>query len=402
MGLMAKKRNTTVGWSFAITLMSMLSLFFFLVPSRAQAEKNAHHENHYLESTEETPIQESHESATHENHSEHHSSDGHAAHEEGFNAGEMIMHHIGDANAFHLVGDIYIPLPVIIYNKTEGSWFTGLSTEFDLDHHGNSTNEVRGFHMHHGRVLPINEKTAIIDFSITKNVFTMLLSSLLLIVIFTTVAKGYRRREGQAPKGIQGFFEPIVIFIRDQVARPYLGNKTDAYMPFLLTLFFFIWCLNLLGLIPIFPGSANVTGNIMVCAALALIILVVILVRANKDYWKHILMPDVPLLLYPIVVPIEVIGIFTKPFALMVRLFANIAAGHIIILSLVSLVFIFGNSGESLSGGITGGLVTTAFGLFMNVMELLVAAIQAFIFTNLSAVFIGLAIEDHHEHAEHH
>ena len=402
MGLMAKKRNTTVGWSFAITLMSMLSLFFFLVPSRAQAEKNAHHENHYLESIEETPIQESHESATHENNSEHHSSDGHAAHEEGFNAGEMIMHHIGDANAFHLVGDIYIPLPVIIYNKTEGSWFTGLSTEFDLDHHGNSTNEVRGFHMHHGRVLPINEKTAIIDFSITKNVFTMLLSSLLLIVIFTTVAKGYRRREGQAPKGIQGFFEPIVIFIRDQVARPYLGNKTDAYMPFLLTLFFFIWCLNLLGLIPIFPGSANVTGNIMVCAALALIILVVILVRANKDYWKHILMPDVPLLLYPIVVPIEVIGIFTKPFALMVRLFANIAAGHIIILSLVSLVFIFGNSGESLSGGITGGLVTTAFGLFMNVMELLVAAIQAFIFTNLSAVFIGLAIEDHHAHAEQH
>ena len=402
MGLMAKKRNTTVRWSLAFMLMSMLSLFFFLVPSKAQAEKNAHHENHYLESTEETPTQESHESVTHENHAEHHSSDGHAAHTEGFNAGEMIMHHIGDANAFHLVGDIYIPLPVIIYNKTEGSWFTGLSTEFDLDHHGNSTNEVRGFHMHHGRVLPINQKTAIIDFSITKNVFTMLLSSLLLIVIFTTVAKGYRRREGQAPKGIQGFFEPIVIFIRDQVARPYLGNKTDAYMPFLLTLFFFIWCLNLLGLIPIFPGSANVTGNIMVCAALALIILVVILVRANKDYWKHILMPDVPLLLYPIVVPIEVIGIFTKPFALMVRLFANIAAGHIIILSLVSLVFIFGNSGESLSGGITGGLVTTAFGLFMNVMELLVAAIQAFIFTNLSAVFIGLAIEDHHEHAEQH
>ena len=230
----------------------------------------------------------------------------------------------------------------------------------------------------------------------------MLLASLLLIVIFTAVAKGYRRREGQAPKGIQGFFEPIIIFIREQVAKPYLGKKTDAYMPFLLTLFFFIWSLNLLGLIPIFPGSANVTGNIMVTAALALIILVVILLRANRDYWKHILMPDVPLLLYPIVVPIEVIGIFTKPFALMVRLFANIAAGHIIILSLVSLVFIFGNSGESLSGGITGGIVTTAFGLFMNVMELLVAAIQAFIFTNLSAVFIGLAIEDHHEHAEHH
>ena len=230
----------------------------------------------------------------------------------------------------------------------------------------------------------------------------MLLTSILLIIIFSAVAKGYRRREGQAPKGIQGFFEPIVLFIRDEVAKPYLGKKTEVYMPFLLTLFFFIWVINLLGLIPIFPGSANVTGNIMVTAALAFIVLVIILYRANKDFWKHILMPDVPLWLYPIVVPIEVIGIFTKPFALMVRLFANIAAGHIIILSLVSLVFIFGNSGESLSGGITGGLVTTAFGLFMNVMELLVAAVQAFIFTNLSAVFIGLAIEEHHEHAEHH
>ena len=397
MGLMAKKRNTTMQWSLVIMLMSILSLVFFLVPNKVQAEKDAHHEEH-LHATEEASSHDSHGVDSHKDHS----SDDHAAHEEGFNAGEMIMHHIGDANAFHIVGDIYIPLPVIIYNKNKGSWFTGLSTDFDLDHHGNSTNEVEGFHMHHGRVLPIDEETSIIDFSITKNVFTMLLASLLLIVVFTTVAKGYRRREGHAPKGIQGFFEPIVIFIRDQVARPYLGKKTDAYMPFLLTLFFFIWSLNLLGLIPIFPGSANVTGNIMVTAALALIILVVILLRANKDYWKHILMPDVPLLLYPIVVPIEVIGIFTKPFALMVRLFANIAAGHIIILSLVSLVFIFGNSGESLSGGITGGLVTTAFGLFMNVMELLVAAIQAFIFTNLSAVFIGLAIEDHHEHAEHH
>ena len=401
MGLMVKKRNTTTRWFSAIMLMSMLSLVFFLVPTMVQAEKDAHYEDHH-HATEEVSSHESHGEGSHKDHSEDHSSDEHAAHEEGFNAGEMIMHHIGDANAFHIVGDIYIPLPVIIYNKTEGSWFIGLSTDFDLDHHGNSTNEVEGFHMHHGRVLPIDEETSIIDFSITKNVFTMLLASLLLIVIFTTVAKGYRRREGQAPRGVQGFFEPIVIFIRDQVARPYLGKKTDAYMPFLLTLFFFIWSLNLLGLIPIFPGSANVTGNIMVTAALALIILVVILLRANKDYWKHILMPDVPLLLYPIVVPIEVIGIFTKPFALMVRLFANIAAGHIIILSLVSLVFIFGNSGESLSGGITGGLVTTAFGLFMNVMELLVAAIQAFIFTNLSAVFIGLAIEDHHEHAEHH
>ena len=398
MGLMAKKRNTTMRWSLAIMLMSMISLVFLLVPNSAQAEKNAHHENHQHDANVETASQELHESSTHKDHS----TDEHVAHEEGFNAGEMIMHHIGDANAFHIVGDIYIPLPVIIYNKTEGTWFTGLSTEFDIDHHGNSTKEVEGFHMHHGRVLPIDEETSIVDFSITKNVFTMLLASLLLIVIFTTVAKGYRRREGQAPKGIQGFFEPIILFIREQVAKPYLGNKTDAYMPFLLTLFFFIWSLNLLGLIPIFPGSANVTGNIMVTAALALIILVVILLRANKAYWKHILMPDVPLLLYPIVVPIEVIGIFTKPFALMVRLFANIAAGHIIILSLVSLVFIFGNSGESLSGGITGGIVTTAFGLFMNVMELLVAAIQAFIFTNLSAVFIGLAIEDHHEHAEHH
>ena len=396
MGLMAIKGNTNLRQFFFMSLLALACSALFLVPQDVQAKSEAPHE----EAPHEDDAQEEHGEDVHSK--DNHGGDDHADHDKAFNAGDMIMHHIGDANAFHVVGEFFIPLPVIIYNKSNGSWFTGLSTAFDIDHHGNSRNEVEGYHMHHGRVLPIDEKASIIDFSITKNVFTMLLASLLLIIIFTTVAKGYRRREGQAPKGIQGFFEPIVLFIRDQVARPYLGKKTDAYMPFLLTLFFFIWSLNLLGLIPIFPGSANVTGNIMVTAALALIILVIILLRANKDYWKHILMPDVPLLLYPIVVPIEVIGIFTKPFALMVRLFANIAAGHIIILSLVSLVFIFGNSGESLSGGITGGIVTTAFGLFMNVMELLVAAIQAFIFTNLSAVFIGLAIEDHHEHAEHH
>ena len=394
------------GFLVLLTLVLLSSPFHANAINEVSGDHH-HPEDHHSEDHIEEHMHEAsgdHHGAEASHDHEAHAEEDHSAHDEGFNAGEMIMHHIADANAFHIIGDIYIPLPVIIYNKTEGSWFTGLSTQFTLDHHGNSIDhhEVEGYYMHHGRVVPVDEEAAIIDFSITKNVFTMLLTSILLIIIFSAVAKGYRRREGQAPKGIQGFFEPIVLFIRDEVAKPYLGKKTEVYMPFLLTLFFFIWVINLLGLIPIFPGSANVTGNIMVTAALAFIVLVIILYRANKDFWKHILMPDVPLWLYPIVVPIEVIGIFTKPFALMVRLFANIAAGHIIILSLVSLVFIFGNSGESLSGGITGGLVTTAFGLFMNVMELLVAAVQAFIFTNLSAVFIGLAIEEHHEHAEHH
>ena len=185
------------------------------------------------------------------------------------------------------------------------------------------------------------------------------------------------------------FLEPLIVFVRDDIARPNIGEKDyKRYMPYLLTLFFFIWINNLIGLIPFFPFSANYTGNIALTMTLAVFTLLITNFSGKKYYWKHILTPPVPVALWPIMIPVELIGILSKPFALMVRLFANITAGHIIILSLVSLIFIFDT--------VLISPVSVAFVLFMNVLELLVAALQAYIFTLLSALFIGMAVEEHH------
>jgi F-type H+-transporting ATPase subunit a len=216
----------------------------------------------------------------------------------------------------------------------------------------------------------------------------MFIAVIAILLVFSSVAGAYKKRVGLAPKGLQSFAEPLIIFIRDDIARPNIGYKYEKFMPLLLTIFFFIWFNNLLGLIPIFPGSANVTGNIAVTMVLAAIVLVVVNLNGNKYYWSHIFKPDVPFWLLPIMWIVEIIGIFSKPFALMIRLFANITAGHIIVLSLVSLIFIF----KSLAIA----PVSVAFVLFMSVLELLVAFLQAFIFTMLTALFIGTAVEEHH------
>src|SRR5690606_19463973 len=179
------------------------------------------------------------------------------------------------------------------------------------------------------------------DFSITKNVASMFLSVILLVLIFSSVAGAYKKRAGKAPRGFQSLIEPIILFIRDDIARPNIGHTYARFMPLLLTTFFFIWFNNLLGLVPIFPGAANVTGNIATTFALALVVLVVVNVNGNKYYWAHILKPHVPWWLYPIMIPVELVGVISKPFALMIRLFANISAGHIVILSLISLIFVF-------------------------------------------------------------
>lgn len=312
-----------------------------------------------------------------------------------FSAGDMIMHHIGDAYDFHVFGDFHLPLPIIAYNKDQGSLDMFLSSKI-RGHHGEKNPTYKGYTLDsHDKLVNVNGHS-FLDFSMTKNVFTILLACLLMLVIFLPIAGAYSKQGISSPKGLQSFFEPIILFIRDEVGVPFLGNKTNQFLPYLLTIFFFIWIVNMLGLIPFFPGSANVTGNIGVTLVLAMFTFFITQFSGNKHYWKHIFAPDVPVFLYPILVPVEILGMFTKPFALMVRLMANISAGHIIILSLVSLVFIFGNVGQNIVGGLTGGLVATVFGLFMNFIELLVAAIQAFIFTVLSAVFIGMAVEEHH------
>jgi F-type H+-transporting ATPase subunit a len=331
---------------------------------------------------------------------------------ESFNATKMIMEHIGDSNEWHLwttkddngeEHHISVPLPVII--KDNSGWHTFLSSSIAHGH------EHDGYTLEEGQVVSTKgvEKATLFsiisgkqksnevffDLSITKNAASMLLSVIFMAIIFIGMARNYKK--SQLPRGAGKLLEPVIVFIRDEVAIPNIGSvKYKRYMPYLLTAFFFIWFNNLFGLIPFFPFGANLTGNIAITAVLAIITLLITLFSANKDYWKHIFMPPVPILLYPIMVPIEIIGIFTKPFALMMRLFANVTAGHIMILAIISLIFIFKSPFL--------GFASVPLALFVSVLELLVAALQAYIFTVLSALFIGIAVAEHeheHGHEEH-
>lgn len=323
-----------------------------------------------------------------------------------FNAKEMIMEHISDSNEWHVMTlnentseekHVSIPLPIII--KDEKGIHTFMSSAISHGH------EHDGYTLDHGILVSTegkqkaslfglisgkqNADEAFFDLSITKNVAAMFISLAILLILFIGMARAYKKKA--VPGGFGKFMEPVVIFIRDEVAIPNIGYvKYKKYMPYLLTAFFFIWFNNLIGLIPFAPFGYNLTGNIATTAVLAIITLLITLFSANKDYWKHIFMPPVPLLLYPIMVPIEIIGIFTKPFALMMRLFANITAGHIMILAIISLIFIFKSP--------LLGFASIPLALFISVLELLVAALQAYIFTVLSALFIGMAVQDH-EHA---
>jgi F-type H+-transporting ATPase subunit a len=231
----------------------------------------------------------------------------------------------------------------------------------------------------------------IINVSVTKNVASMILSVIILFFILRKVSAGYKNKK-QAPKGIQSFLEPLILFVRDDIIKSSIGPKHKRYTVFLLTIFFFILTNNLLGLT---PGAANVTGNISVTLVLSLFTFIVITLSANKGYWKHLIKPPgTPLLLLPIMIPIEIFGVFTKPFALMIRLFANITAGHIIIFSLISLIFVASNNGENVVAGWAVAPLSVVFVLFIFLIEILVAFLQAYIFTLLSAVFIGLAVKE--------
>ena len=329
--------------------------------------------------------------------------------EEEFNSVEMIMHHISDAHDFHFLDytdsegvehAVSIPLPVILY--TNNGLVCFMSSAFHHNDDGTYVVSKKGtnFVKYHEKIYQLNDGASSLEFdeqhhplnavkpidvSITKNVFSMLLSLVLLLTLFGAAGKSAKKTPG-APRGILAFLEPIIVFIREDIIIPNVGEKKyKTYIPYLITIFFFIFFNNLLGLI---PGGANVTGNIAVTLVLSVFTLLVTNFSANKAYWKHIFLPPVPLALYPIMVPIEVIGVLTKPFALMIRLFANITAGHIIILSLISLIFVFKS--------IFIAPVSVGFVLFMYTLELLVALLQAYIFTLLSALFIGQAIEEHH------
>jgi F-type H+-transporting ATPase subunit a len=241
--------------------------------------------------------------------------------------------------------------------------------------------------------------TDFFDISISKNVCSILISIIVLCWIFLSVAKTYKKNPTRAPKGFQNMIEAVILFIRDEIAIPLIGShKYQKYFPYLLTLFFFILLNNLMGLIPFFPGGANVTGNITVTMILALLTFIIVTFSSNKNYWVHIFNPPgvpwwlkIPVPLMPL---IELVGVLTKPFVLMIRLFANITAGHIIVLGFLGLIFIFGGMSSAL--GYIVSPVSIFFYLFMGLLELLVAFIQAFIFTLLTALYIGMAIEEEH------
>jgi F-type H+-transporting ATPase subunit a len=317
-----------------------------------------------------------------------------------FDANEVIFGHVLDAHEFHFFsytdnnGEEHhatIPLPVILYSPQKGlSVFS--SGKF---HHGHE--EVEGYKLVGNKIVPVEPGVQVYDFSLSRNVVQMIIALTILVLLMTSIAKKYRQGQGinSAPKGWQNAIEPVITFIRDEVAKPNLAHKYPKYLPYLLTVFFFILINNIFGLI---PGSANVTGNIAFTAILGVISFLVIIVSGNKHYWGHIVNPPVPFGIKFIMVPVEILGMFTKPFALIIRLFANMLAGHIIIICLISLIFIFG----SLSRGIGWGfsVISIAFSVFIFLIEILVAFIQAFIFTNLTAVFIGQAIEDGHHTIE--
>lgn len=321
--------------------------------------------------------------------------------ESSFDPGTMIVEHITDAHEWHImtIGEkhISIPLPVILLS--DGKLNVFLSSKFD---HGHAS--YKGFRLetegeNKGKI--INEETGElpIDLSITKTVASMYISMIFIIIIFVAIGKSYTLRRGQAPKGLQSLLEPLILFIRDDVARASIGEKKyEKFLPYLLTIFFFIFFNNLLGLVPIFPGGVNLTGNIAITMVMALFTFIITSFSANKNYWVHIVnTPGVPWWLkipVPLMPIVELMGVFTKPFVLMVRLFANITAGHIIILGFMSLIFIFGNMNPAIGYGVS--VVSVGFAVFMGLLELLVAFIQAYVFTLLSALYFGMATEEHH------
>jgi len=346
--------------------------------------------------------------------------DEHGEKKKEFNAAEVIFGHVLNGHEFHFMEigghPVTIPLPVILYSPQRGLT-TFMSSRFE---HGHKAYEGYAILTKHnieewkldatknyvGSIIAVNEagepdtSVKIYDLSLTRNVVQMLLALILFTWIMLRIAKRYKSGVGvtSSPKGSQSLLEPVITFVRDEVAKPNLGHKADKYLPYLLTVFFFILINNIVGLI---PGTANVSGNIAFTAVLGIISFVVILFSSNKHYWGHIFNPPgVPLGVKFILVPVEFLSVFIKPFALIIRLFANMVAGHIIIICLISLIFIFGQL--NVYAGWGASPLAIGFTIFIYFIEVLVAFLQAFIFTMLTAVFIGQAFEgEHHEGHEH-
>lgn len=323
--------------------------------------------------------------------------------EDSFDMGEMLFGHIGDSYGWHITdwGDkhVTIPLPVIVKSST--GWHCFMSSKLDHGH------EYKGLFIadegrYEDKIVEVASDGSFVrpfDISITKNVASLMISSVILVVMILIAAGWYRRNDArtQVPKGFVGLMELMIMMVHDDIVKDAVGKEYRKYAPYLLTAFFFIFFNNILGIVPFFPGGANVTGNIAVTMVLAMCTFIAVNLFGNRHYWKEILWPDVPVGLkvpFPLMQIIEIFGMFTKPISLMVRLFANILAGHAMILGLVSVIFITAKLGPVINGSMT--FVTVLFGVFMDCLELLVAFIQAYVFTMLSSVFIGMSRQEEH------
>ncbi len=301
----------------------------------------------------------------------------------------IALEHVSDSHSWHFWGEghdaVAMPLPVIIYSATKGLQVFS-SARFE---HGHAS--YNGYSLVDEKIISADATESVWDFSITKNVTQLFISALLLIWLFTSIAKTYKTQGvTSAPKGKQSFFEPLITFVRDDIAKGNIGHGYEKFVPYLLTVFFLILMNNVFGMIPI---GANLTGNIAFTLVLSVCTMIIVNINGNKNYWSHIFLPHAPKAIWPILIPIEVVGIVTKPFALMMRLFANMTAGHIIIISLIGLIFVFKT--------IYIAPVSIAFALFIDVLECLVAFLQAYVFTMLTALFIGTAVADHNEDGVH-
>jgi F-type H+-transporting ATPase subunit a len=352
---------------FFTAIPSILTLFF--VAAFGFSTWAQHEENH----TDSTRVQEHHDSTAVEGHES-----------EKFNANEVIIEHVLDDHQWHFTDHFVLPLPIIVYSSEKGLEMFS-SSHFYEGHH---KVEYNGYKLEGRNVVLTSTGEKALDLSITKNVAMLFINAAVLLLVFFSVAKAYKNNSGKAPKGLQSFIEPVVVFVRDEIVKPNIGHHYEKYLPYILTLFFFVLFGNLLGLL---PGSANLTGNIAVTFTLAILTFLITNFSGNAAYWKHIFWtPGVPLPLRLIILPVEIIGIFTKPFALTIRLFVAITAGHIVLLSLICMTFIF----HSYFVGIGASLVV----LFINLIELLVAGIQAYVFALFTSLYIGMATaeEEHH------
>ena len=427
----------------------LLSLFALILSFSLSAQQHNHADHSHSDHghADHADHKSDNHSTDHASDKGHHADDhalscAHAGEHHEFDPGATAFHHIADANVYS-IGPWQFPLPCFLYAPGKG-WDVFSSSKFKFDRfgHGDGHQAYNGYVLDGGTVKRISDQsfpqgevqvagvihdkegvayvcyqdkmwktdqkstadggvfgggiTSYYDFSLTKNVVSMFLVVFFLFWMFLKVAKAYVTRDGMAPKGLQSLVESIFVFIQDEVAKPFLGAKYLKYQPFLMALFFFVLVLNLWGQIPFFGGS-NVTGNLAVTAVLAIFTFLVVNLSGNKHYWEHVFaMPGVPKWVLVILTPVEFLGVFIKPITLMLRLFANITAGHMVMVIFVSLIFMFSKNGTSMVGGYGTAVASTLLTLFMMAIELLVAFIQAFVFTILTASYLGAAVEEAH------